>query len=373
MYRIIILGAGRIGEAVALELSPDYAVALADHNEDRLHALGAKLKVVTAVADLSDLKQIEKAIEPYELVIGAVPGFLGYVMARTVIDAGKNLVDVSFFEEDPFTLDELARKRNVIACVDCGIAPGLFNMMVGHEDTRMKLNSMTCYVGGLPANPQPPWYYKAPYSPVDVIEFYKRPARIMENGKVVVKEALSELETIQLQLGTLEAFNSDGLRTLLTTMAHIPNMKEKTFRWPKHAEYIKVLRDSGFFSEEPITVNGQQVIPRDVNSQLLFRQWKLNDDDDEFTVMRVALEGDKGNVTYDVFDKRDKQTGLSSMARTTGFTCAAVARLFLEEKVLSPGVQAPEEIGTAGHFSEVVERLRRHGVRIERSEIQAGQ
>lgn len=368
MNRIAILGAGRVGEAIAWELSADYEVALADRDANRLDALGAKLKVPTAIADLSDPSAIRDTVAGFDMVIGAVPGFMGYEMTKEVILAGKPLVDISFFEEDPFMLNDLAIDKGVPVVVDAGIAPGFFNMVVGHEDAVMKVDEVVCYVGGLPADPQPPWYYKAPYSPIDVIEFYTRPARIVENGKLVVKEALSELESIELELGMLEAFNSDGLRTLITTMPHIPNMKEKTFRWPKHVEYVKVVRDSGFFSKEAVDTGGESVRPIDLNSKILFDQWFLKDSDDEFTIMRVVVKGDKGTVTYDIFDKRNKKTGLSSMSRTTGFTCAALARLVAEGRIKEPGVQAPEQVAQhAEHFDFVLQRLVDHGVMIDRT------
>src|SRR5690606_17307027 len=121
---------------------------------------------------------------------------------------------------------------------------------------------------------------------IDVIEEYVRPARYVQNGAIVVREALSDPELIDFEgIGTLESWNSDGLRTLIQTMPHIPDMIEKTLRYPGTIEYLRLLRESGFFSQEPIDINGTSVRPIDVTARLLFPQWKLKPGEREFTVM----------------------------------------------------------------------------------------
>ena len=163
----------------------------------------------------------------YDLIISAVPGFMGFETLKTIIETKKNVVDISFFPENALELNELAQKNNVTALVDFGVAPGLGNILFGNYDKLMKIESYECYVGGLPKNKNQPLEYKAPFSPIDVIEEYTRPARLYENNNIITKQPLTDIETIKFdKVGELEAFNTDGLRSLLYTMSHIPNMKE---------------------------------------------------------------------------------------------------------------------------------------------------
>ncbi len=191
--------------------------------------------------------------------------------------------------------------------------------------------SALIYVGGLPEMRVWPYEYKAVFSPLDVIEEYIRPARYVENGKLVVRPALSDAEYLNLPgVSSLVAFNSDGLRTLARTL-DIPNMKEKTLRYPGHIEKIAVLRETGFFSQEPVEINGVRIRPLDFTAKLLFPIWKLQPGETDITVMQVVVEGEKGGEkvrhTYDLFDRFDSASNVHSMARTTGYTATAAVRM----------------------------------------------
>ncbi|MCH2146671.1 MAG: hypothetical protein MK073_02485, partial [Phycisphaerales bacterium] len=192
--------------------------------------------------------------------------------------------------------------------------------------------------------------YKAPFSPRDVIEEYIRPARIVENGKKVVKPALSEVELLELPgVGTLEAFNSDGLRTLCDTLT-VPNMKERTLRYPGHAEMMKRLRDGGFFNNAPIQCGNQEVVPLEMTAKILIESWRYEPREADLTVMRVSGEGMKGetnmSITFDLLDYYDSKRDQSSMARTTGFPAASVARMLAGGTISEPGVHPPETFGS---------------------------
>ncbi|HAP01482.1 MAG TPA: saccharopine dehydrogenase, partial [Bacteroidetes bacterium] len=306
--------------------------------------------IKTEQANLSDEKKISELIATADCVVGAVPGFMGFKTLETIIKNKKPVVDISFFPEDAFALDELARKNNVTAITDCGVAPGMDNIILGYHNKRMSVKYFECLVGGLPAERKLPFQYKAPFSPIDVIEEYTRPARLMENGKVVIKAALTEPEFIHFdQIGTLESFNTDGLRSILKTMSHIPDMKEKTLRYPGHRAAMEMLRDMGFFSEEKISVNGKEVRPLDVASAIMLPQWKYKKGEKEFTVMRVTVEGSENNIqvryTYNLLDYYDQATQTSSMARTTGYTCTTAVRLMMEKNFSRPGINPPEFLG----------------------------
>ena len=350
MKKIIVLGAGLVGGVMAEDLSKNHEVTSVDISQKNLDKLKSN-NIKKICLDTSKSKSLKNVIKDFDLVIGAVPGFMGYKMMQDVIDAKKNIVDISFYPEDPFGLDELAKKNNVVAVMDCGVAPGMGNVIFGHHDRSMKISDYECLVGGLPVKREWPYEYQAVFSPIDVIEEYIRPARYIQNKKLIIKEALSETELIEFEeIGTLESWNSDGLRSLIKTMPHVPNMIEKTLRYPGCVEYLKVLRASGFFSNEEIEVNGTKIKPIDVTSKLLFPKWEMKDGDKDFTIMRIIIKGEEnGNQVkyqYNLLDRYEDNT--ISMARTTGFTCTAIANLVLDKKYKKTGISPPEYLGE--HF-----------------------
>ena len=367
MKNITVLGAGLIGKAIAIDLCREYRITSVDINAEVLGEINKSYPVNTNVADLTNSKTIKDITAGADLVIGSVPGFMGFNVLKTVIGCGKDIVDISFFNEDPFALDELAKEHNVTAVVDCGVAPGMSNIILGYHNERMSVERFECYVGGLPVIRTLPHEYKAPFSPIDVIAEYTRPARIKENGKLIVKPALSEVELIEFEgIGTLEAFNTDGLRTLLKTMS-VPNMKEKTLRYPGHAKFMSALRETGFFEENPMEVSGVTIRPLEVTAKLLFPKWKLEQSEEEFTVMRVIIEGkeegEDKEYSYYLFDKFDRDSVTSSMARTTGYTCTAAARLILENQFTRKGICPPEHLGaTEGCFERIMNHLEERNI-----------
>lgn len=352
MNNIIVIGGGMVGSAMAIDLVQQHKVALADMNLQRLNEIRARVPALQILPlDVRDQAALRNAIQPFDLVVCAVPGFLGFDTLKTIISAGKPVVDISFFPEDALALDALAKQHGVTAIVDCGVAPGMDNILLGRYNEILRLTDFECLVGGLPKVRKWPFSYKAPFSPVDVIEEYTRPARYVENGQIIVREPLTDCEYIEFEkVGTLESFNTDGLRSILHTMSHIPNMKEKTLRYPDHVEYIRVLKESGFFSTQKINVQGNQVSPLDVTSRILFNEWKLGEQEEEITVMRVTMKGyddqDKLiKVEFNLYDEFNPVTRTSSMARTTGYTATAAANLILEGGFNDKGVFPPELIG----------------------------
>lgn len=352
MSKIIVLGAGMVGSAMAIDLAQQHKVTVIDLNQKALDKAKKKCGDLSIqILDATDKAKLQAYIKGYDLVVNAVPGFLGFETLRCIIEAGMNVIDIAFFPENSLDLDALARKHGVTAIVDCGVAPGMDNIILGRYNESMKLTDFECLVGGLPKTKKWPFCYKAPFSPIDVIEEYTRPARYVENSQMIVREPLTDCEYIEFdKVGTLEAFNSDGLRSIIFTLPHIPNMKEKTLRYPGHVEYVKVLKESGFFNTEEIEVNGKRISPIDFTCKVLFDEWKLGDTEAEMTVFRVTLRGENAQghreeVVYDMHDEYDPATKTSSMARTTGYTATAAANLFLEGLFEEKGVFPPELLG----------------------------
>lgn len=346
MKNIIILGAGMVGRAMALDLAKKHHVCSVDRSAESLEKVdNSDIKKIKA--DLSDTPKIRELIQDYDLVISAVPGFMGYKTVETIIDVGKNCVDISFMPEDCMQLDVLAKAKGVTVIADMGVAPGMPNLIAGYHHVRMQVEEFIYMVGGLPIERRFPFEYKAPFSPVDVVEEYTRPARMKINNVVESREAMSDAELINFdEIGTLEAFNTDGLRSLLYTLEGIPNMKEKTLRYPGHIRLIQALKASGFLSEEAIKIGDQEVVPFEFTTKMLFNQWYLHPDEEEFTVMKVIVRGTengtKREYVYDLLDYYDKAERISSMARTTGFTGTAGAELILQEVFTEKGLFPPE-------------------------------
>jgi saccharopine dehydrogenase-like NADP-dependent oxidoreductase len=350
MKKIIVLGAGMVGSAIAIDLSKNFDVTSVDLNQDALNYLSDQYKIKTLQFNVSKFEEIKVILSNYDLVVCAVPGFMGYRTLEAAIQSGKDIVDISFMPEDTSLLDALAKKHNVTVICDCGVAPGMPNVIVGYYNEIMEISHFEYCVGGLPKERKFPFEYKAPFSPVDVIEEYTRPARYVENGFLVTKPPMSDPELMSFEnIGDLEAFNTDGLRSLMFTLTHIPNMKEKTLRYPKHIALIQALKAAGFFDKEPIDINGNSIVPLDFTSKILFNVWKLKPTEKEFTVMRISMKGTQNgipkHVEYNLYDEYNTESGISSMARTTGYTATAAVNLIANNLFSEKGVFPPELIG----------------------------
>jgi lysine 6-dehydrogenase len=367
-HRIVVLGVGLVGRAIAIDLKQSgHEVAAVDVNQEALDELSDRHGILPVCADFTG-DRLAELVRDADLVMGAAPGASGYRVMEAVIRAGKNMVDISFCPEDFMVLDPLARKTGVIVVPDMGVAPGICNTILGYHSRRMKVASYRCLVGGLPFEKEWPLKYKSSWSPADCIEEYTRPARLREHGKEVVRPALSDTELVEFGgIGTLEAWNSDGLRSLLASFPHIPDMVEKTLRYPGTAEYLRVLRELGYFSRDEIEVKGMRIRPLDLTTSLLFPRLKLGKGEGEFTVMRVEIEGEEGGrqrrYLYELYDETHRESGTLSMARTTGYSATGVAGLILDGLLTGKGVMPPEAAATAeAGFQYLMDHLKRRGV-----------
>ncbi|MEO8349483.1 MAG: saccharopine dehydrogenase C-terminal domain-containing protein [Acidobacteriota bacterium] len=350
MTRIAVLGAGLIGGVLARELASedDFDVAVFDADAGALERVGRGSGLSVHPADLSRPEAIKAAVADADAVVGALPGVLGFAMLRAVVEAGKPIADISFSPEDPLQLEALARERGSTAIVDCGVSPGLSNFAVGTAMRELDLvEDVRIYVGGLPVERRWPYEYSVVFSATDVVEEYTRPARVFEEGRPVTRPALSEIERIDVPgVGTLEAFLTDGLRTLLRTVP-ARSMREKTLRYPGHAGMMEVLRETGFFDDAPLELRGGvRVSPRQVTERLLARAWRREEGAEEFTYLKVVVTGRRSGAsvrtTFELLDRTDASTGTTSMARTTAFPCAAAARMLARGEYRDPGVRPLE-------------------------------
>ncbi len=378
MPTALVLGAGMVGSVMAADLltTRGWKVTVADARRESLEQCvercrrgAGKEKSRAPIALLEDLSAphtITALAAKHDVVLGALSSHLAFDALRAVIEAKKPYADIAFMPEDATELSTFAKRRGVTAIVDMGVAPGMSNLLAGSVAASLSpCERIDIMVGGLPVQRLAPFQYKAGFSPADVIEEYTRPARQVEHGRVVVKEALSECELVDLPgVGTVEAFNTDGLRSLAATLGGvrrgsgtgIPNIRERTLRWPGHVELMLAFRAAGYFSKEPIAVSAADgtithIAPLAMTAALLFPKWTFGEDEPDLTVMRVIGEGrlarkERVRLIWDLFDVRDATTGFTSMSRTTAFPCAIVARLLASGALKRPGVIPPELLAT---------------------------
>ncbi|MFL2941453.1 MAG: saccharopine dehydrogenase C-terminal domain-containing protein [Candidatus Poseidoniales archaeon] len=361
MTRVAVLGGGMVGSLIASELSKSYRTTVIDNNDLNLEGI----KVVKI--DVSG-KSFSEEIKKYDFAVNCLPGFMGFEILQTLIELKIPCTDISFMPEDCLELDDLAIRRKCTVIPDAGVAPGLSNLIVGNIVKNNDLKKIKIMVGGLPKEKTPPWNYKAPFSPIDVIEEYTRPARIVINGKIETRKALSDLERFEVEgIGELEAFLTDGLRTLLYSdnkISRIPNMSEHTIRYPGHANLVQKMIDKGEFSDNIVTYKGRKISVKEKTCKELFELWKL-DGQEEFTILIIIAETNDGReITYTVYD--DKKDGWSSMSRTTGLTACAISHLLIDGKIDQSGIICPEIIGqNDGNFEFVIQYLKERGIEIK--------
>jgi lysine 6-dehydrogenase len=310
--RILVLGGGRQGRVVAGALAPHFPVTVADRIPVEVAG------TAHVVSDLSDPNEVEHLAARYDLVIGALPAGIGFDAARATVAARRSFVDIAFYEQDATVLDADARRAGVVVLPDCGLAPGLSNLVCGRAVAVKDRRAIHVKVGGVAADARRPYGYVITWSPDDLCSEYVRPARIRRGGQVVTLPATSELELVDIPgLGQMEAFLTDGLRTLLAL--DVPEMTEKTLRWPGHVAAVR-----------PYLADGS----------LRARLARDCTEGDDLVAFRIDVDGEAP-----VFMVDRAQHGLTAMARTTALTCAAFGRLVAEGRVAATGLATPELIG----------------------------
>jgi lysine 6-dehydrogenase len=374
--RMLVLGCGNIGSVAAADLvdNTDHEVVVADYKLKRAKTLAERLgksRVSTMKLDVSDRHGLMRRLKGFDVVLGFLPGKLAYGLAESCIKAGRDLVDVSFMGENPLTLNAKASAADVTVVPDCGLAPGISNVLVGHATRGFdRVDSVHIMVGGIPEKPIPPLEYVITWSTESLIDEYTRKARIIRGGKRVDAEVLSELETVDFPgVGRLEAFLTDGLRTLLDTFKDVPDMWEKTLRYPGHAAKISTLKDLGFFEEEKVTVENVEVSPRRLTVKLL-KDKLVRPDICDIVAMRVDVLGVRGGKqssrVYHLLDHCDNDRGITAMARTTAYPASIVAELLAEKAIKTTGVIPPEKLGMDDKvFRRFSDELRARGITIK--------
>lgn len=374
MVKVAVLGGGLVGTPMVLDLNKEEGihVKLADIKEKNLER--AKTEGVECTQmNLLEEGKLESFVADADYIINALPGKIGYLSLKRAVLAGKSGVDIAFYPEDFSELQEIAEEKGVYWVVDMGVAPGMSHLLSAFAASQLdEAHDIKIYVGGLPKDTNTYWQYKAPFSPSDVLEEYTRPARFVRKGEEISMPALTDLEILEFPVvGELEAFNSDGLRSLISSL-NVPNMIEKTLRYPGYINKINVLKETGLFSQKEKGIKGGNIKPLDLLSDLLFEQWKLGEDDVDFTVMQIKvqgiLKGEEQTIVYDLYDEYCPSTRIHSMARTTGYAATSVLGIMIDGMFNIPGVHPPEMLAFQENIVlEVLNRLKKRGVVYKKS------
>jgi lysine 6-dehydrogenase len=379
--RFLVLGGGAQGSACAFELlqrEDVERVVLADVDPGEPRAflkpfLGAKLEL--RQLDVADSSRVRSEMENADAVACALPYYLNLPMTKLAIEAGAHFCDLGGNTEivnAQLELSGSAEQAAVSVVPDCGVAPGMVNILAqGGIDALDVTDSVRIFVGGLPRNPEPPLNYQVVYSMEGVLDYYTTPVLALEDGEVVEKEPLAEIERVEFPapVGELEAFCTAGgiSRMPYRYEGTIQNMSYKTLRYPGHARLMEAIRDLGLLDTEPVQVDGCVVVPRDLFIKVVSPRITKPDAED-MVVLRVEVSGsredDPAVVAYEMIDYRDTENGISAMMRTTGYSLA-VTSWFQAGSLIEPGVHTPAECVPLERY---LEELAGRGVRIERSD-----
>jgi lysine 6-dehydrogenase len=372
--KMLVLGAGLQGSACAYDLVQDSEVTevrLADRAPDRLPTflapfVGAKLKPIEL--DVRNGPSVLAQMRECDAVMSAVPYYLNLDLARYAVEAGVHFCDLGGNTEivvQQKALDAEASRKNISVVPDCGLAPGMVNILVEHGIRQLdEVQSARIFVGGLPQHPEPPLNYQIVYSLEGVLDYYTTLSWVLRGGKRTQVKALSEREPIDFDppVGRLEAFHTAGG---LSTMAaryegKIPTMEYKTLRYPGHALIMEAIRDLGLIDREPVDVKGHQVIPRDVAVVTMGKRLTKPNGKD-LVALRVIVEGTRGGtqktLAWELVDRYDDARGISAMERTTGFSLAITGLMQVRRQVTAVGVRTPDEtMPPAAYIAELARR-----------------
>ncbi len=373
--RMLVLGAGLQGSACAYDLlqRPEVErVTLADVHPKRVPAFLQKKKdkrLVIAKLDARRAADLRRRLQRHDAVMNALPYYFNYPIAKAAVSAGLHYADLGGNTEivqKQRTLDSRAKKKGVSVIPDCGLAPGMVNIIAAEGIRRVgEAQSVKIFVGGLPQQPEPPLNYQIVYSLEGALDYYTTPSWVLRGGQPERVDALSELEPVEFPtpVGTLEAFHTGGgISTMPWAYAgKIQTMEYKTLRYPGHAAIMRPIRELGLLSMDPVTVKGSKVVPRDAFIAAVSPQLSKPNARD-LVALRVEVTGKNGRrVAWQLLDYYDARTGMSAMMRTTGYSLAITGVMQVDGRVTEKGVHTPDE---AVPFQAYVEELQRRGVEI---------
>lgn len=373
-----ILGSGMMGSVIARDLarSSDVdSVVVADVSDEGLRRVRRSTpgrKLTTEHLDVRDREKAVRFLRRFDVVSSALPHGAVNAANQAAVYAGAKMVDIAF-EDSQMRMNGLARRKGATLVPGCGLAPGLGGILLTQAVSSLdEADEGHILVGGLPQHPEPPFGYRLVFSIVGLLREYLDDARVVRDGRVVRVKPFSRVEEVAFPapIGKLEAFCTDGLGTLLYTMKGVRDLDEKTLRWPGHAEKMRFLIDAGYLSDKEVEVDGSRVSPLRVSHRVLSDRLARGGPED-VTVMRVEAKGKKGGkarrVSYEMLDFYDPKSRMTSMGRTTGFTCSIVSQMVGRGEVEGGGVLPPESALKGTKVATLLSELARRGVVVKRS------
>ena len=376
--KMLILGAGLQGCACAFDLleTTQADVTLADHVAAKLpealkpHA-GKRLKVIQL--DVRDEKKVLDAMRGHDAALSAIPYYFNFDLARLAVEAHVHFADLggnTDIVRKQETLDGRAREQGVSVLPDCGLAPGMVNIIAAEGIRRLdQADAVRLYVGGLPQHPEPPLNYQIVYSLEGALDYYTTPSWVVRDGKAAQVDALSEIEAVDFPapLGTLEAFHTGGgASTMPWALAgKVKTVEYKTLRYPGHAKIMWAIRELGLLDLKPVNVKGTSVVPRDAFIASVDTRLRKPDSPDLVALKVVVsgrLKGKPATMTFQLIDHHDAKHKMSAMMRTTGYSLSITGQMQVAGTVGGPGVRTAYE-GT--QYAPYVAALRARGIVIE--------
>lgn len=383
--RMVVLGAGLQGSACAYDLlqNPEVKeVRLADINIQHLPPFLAPYsgpRLVPTPLDVRDREAVVAVMRSADAVMSAIPYYFNLDLAKSAVEAGVHFADLGGNTDlviSQKALDDEARAKGVTIVPDCGLAPGMVNILAQYGISQLdSVSSVKIFVGGLPQRPEPPLNYQVVYSLEGVLDYYTTKSWIVRNGRGQQIDALSEIEHVDFGdgVGTLEAFHTAGG---LSTMAFrydgkIPTMEYKTLRYPGHAAMMAAIRELGLLELEPVEVKGMKVVPRDVF--IAAAGPRLTRESPDLVALRVEVRGSASGMprrlVWELVDRADEKHGISAMMRTTGYSLSVTGQMQVRGEVQPAGVHTPDECVPAPRY---IEELAKRGVRIRQVVAEAG-
>jgi len=377
--RMLVLGAGLQGSACAYDLLKNPAVTrvtLADLHPERMGPFLAAVKdprLQTVQLDVGDGAAVRKLMADHDAAMSAIPYYFNGPLAAAAVESGCHFADLGGNTEIVFEqkkLHDAAVAKGVSVIPDCGLAPGMVNILAAEGIRRMdKADRVKIYVGGLPQHPEPPLNYQIVYSLEGALDYYTTPSWVLRGGKPVQVDALSEVEPVDFPppVGRLEAFHTGGgISTLpFAYQGKIDVMEYKTLRYPGHVAIMRPIRELGLLDTMPVEVKGQRVAPRDLFIAAVSPRLHKPQGQD-LVALQVRVTGRKDGaakgVTFRLIDRYDCEHGISAMMRTTGYSLSITGQMQADGRVALKGVHTPDE---AMPFRPYVEELAKRGVRIE--------
>ena len=373
--RMLVLGAGLQGSACAYDLlqRPEVAqVTIADLKPERIHGflkpyVGKRLTLLKL--DVQDGAALRAAMSGHGAVQNAAPYYFNFEVSRAAVETGIHCADLGGNTEIVFQqkqLDEDAKRRGVSVIPDCGLAPGMVNILASEGIRRVgEADTVKIFVGGLPQHPEPPLNYQIVYSLEGALDYYTTPSWVLREGKPTRVDALSELESVTFPppVGELEAFHTGGGISTLpwAYQGKVRTMEYKTLRYPGHIAIMRPIRELGLLDATPIKVKGKEIVPRDAFIAAVSPKLTKPEARD-LVALRVEVRGKNGKrVAWQLLDYSDEAHGISAMMRTTGYSLAIIGMMQVDARIRALGVQTPDE---AMPFGDYVSELAKRGVEI---------